>query len=144
MSKVLTSPWSEVRKALTEKTAPRIPEPSGNGPSAPSLESLEDLAGKEVVVRASSSYYESLQLLNDLFKSQGREPVKVTPSAEYLEDEDLLEMVANGLIPMIIVDSHKAEFWAQIFEDITLHRDIAVATNGQIGWLMAGPPLEIR
>ncbi len=95
-------------------------------------------------MRASSSYYESLQLLNDMFERQGRDPVKVVPAAEYLEDEDLLEMVNTGLIPMIIVDTHKAEFWAQIFSDITLHRDIAVAINGQIGWAFRKESPKLR
>lgn len=115
-----------------------------SGPSAPPLESLDDLSGKEVVVRASSSYYESLQLLNELFARQGKAPVEVTAAPEYLEDEDLLEMVNTGLIPMVIVDTHKAELWAQIFKDITLHRDIAVATNGQIGWAFRKESPKLR
>ena len=47
---------------------------------------------------------------------------------------DLLEMVNAGLIPMIIVDDHKARFWGQIFEKVTLYPDIAVNTGGKIAW----------
>lgn len=53
---------------------------------------------------------------------------------EMFEDEDLLEMVNAGLIPMIVIDSHKAEFWKQIFKDITVHQDIAVRNGGKIAW----------
>ncbi len=42
-------------------------------------------------------------------------------------------MVNAGLLPMVVVDSHKAEFWAQIF-DIELHHDLAVRAGGQIAW----------
>ncbi len=34
------------------------------GPSSPKIASLEDLSGKEVFVRKSSSYYEHLEQLN--------------------------------------------------------------------------------
>jgi membrane-bound lytic murein transglycosylase MltF len=60
--------------------------------------------------------------------------MKLVLADEYLEDEDLLEMMNARLIPMIVIDSHKGEFWSQIFKDLTLHPDIKVRTNGQIGW----------
>ena len=53
---------------------------------------------------------------------------------ELLEDEDLLEMMNASLIPAIVIDSHKGEFWKQIFEDLTLHPDIKLRTSGQIAW----------
>jgi len=72
--------------------------------------------------------------LNERFKQQGKAPVKILPVNEYLEDADLLEMVNAGLLPMIIVDSHKAEFWAGIFEKIKVHPEIAINENGSIAW----------
>ena len=56
------------------------------------------------------------------------------PAYEYLEDEDLLEMMNVGLIPMIVIDSHKAKFWAQVFQDLKLHPDIKLRSGGQIAW----------
>jgi membrane-bound lytic murein transglycosylase MltF len=104
------------------------------GPTAPLLSSLEDLAGKEIHVRPSSSYYENLVRLNESFKKDGKPPIILTPADENFEDEDLLEMVNADLIPIIVVDNHKAEFWAQIFDHITLHPDLAVNRGGDIGW----------
>jgi membrane-bound lytic murein transglycosylase MltF len=104
------------------------------GPTAPALENLDDLAGKEIQVRASSSYYESLRRLNESLKKAGKAPIKLRLADENLEDEDLLEMVNAGLIPMVVVDSHKAQFWTQIFDDLKVHPNIAVNTGGQIGW----------
>jgi membrane-bound lytic murein transglycosylase MltF len=60
--------------------------------------------------------------------------MKLVAVDESLEDEDLLEMVSAGLIPMIIMDSHKAQFWTQIFDQIKVHSDIAVRTGGEIAW----------
>jgi len=104
------------------------------GPAAPPVTSVDDLAGQEIHVRKSSSYYESLALLNETFKKAGKSQMKLIPPDEAFEDEDLLEMVNAGLIPMIVMDRHKAQFWTQIFDKIQVHSDIAVRTGGEIAW----------
>ncbi len=104
------------------------------GPSAPPLQSLDDLAGREVHVRPSSSYFESLRRLDETFADSGRPRLVFVEMEEVLEDEDLLEMVNAGLIPAVVVDTHKADFWAQIFDDITPRHDLAVRTGGEIAW----------
>ena len=104
------------------------------GPTTGGPRSLDDLAGREVHVRCSSSYWRSLEKLNDDLRSRGRKPVRLVPAEEFLQDEDLLEMVNAGLLPATIVDSHKAVFWAGIFDNIRVHQDLAVRTGGQIGW----------
>jgi len=68
------------------------------------------------------------------FKQAGKPRIKVISADETFEDEDLLEMVNAGLIPMIVMDSHKARFWEQIFDNIKVHPDIAVRTGGEIAW----------
>ena len=104
------------------------------GPSAPPIKNIDDLAGKKIHVRRSSSYYESLIQLNTSFKKAGKSQMKLVLADETFEDEDLLEMVNAGLIPMIVMDSHKAQFWKQIFDNITVHQDIAVRAGGEIAW----------
>ena len=42
------------------------------GPTSPPVKTLHDLSGKEIHVRASSSYYESLKRLNNRFKSESK------------------------------------------------------------------------
>jgi len=112
--------------------------------AATQTNTIDDLAGKEIHVRASSSYYESLKRLNAQFKKERKIRMKLVLADEYLEDEDLLEMMNVGLIPMIVIDSHKGEFWSQIFKDLTLHPDIKLRTGGQIGWAIRknSPKLE--
>jgi membrane-bound lytic murein transglycosylase MltF len=87
-------------------------------------------------VRPSSSYYEHLVRLNKSFEEKGKPPIKIIEASEYMEDSDLLEMVNAGLIPMIVVDDHKARFWVQIFDKVKLHPEIAINTGGNIGWAM--------
>jgi membrane-bound lytic murein transglycosylase MltF len=104
------------------------------GPAAPPINSIDDLTGKEIHVRRSSSYYESLIQLNTSFKNAGKSQMKLVLADEIFEDEDLLEMVNAGLIPMIVMDSHKAQFWKQIFDNIAVHQGIAVRAGGEIAW----------
>ena len=104
------------------------------GPAAPPVTKVDDLAGKEIYVRKSSSYYESLVELNASFKKAGKPPLKLVAADDTFEDEDLLEMVNPGLIPMIVMDSHKAQFWTQVFDKIRVHPEIAVRTGGEIAW----------
>jgi membrane-bound lytic murein transglycosylase MltF len=104
------------------------------GPDSPAVQTIADLSGKEIHVRKSSSYYESLLQLNARLQKEGRKPVKIVSADELLEDEDLLEMLNAGLIPMVVIDSHKGRFWVQIFKDVTLHPEIKLRTEGQIAW----------
>ncbi len=115
-----------------------------SGPTAPPVTRLEDLAGQTIHVRPSSSYYTSLVRLNESLRDTGRPEVELVETAEYLEDEDLLEMVDAGLIPLVVVDGHKAEFWAQVFENIQLHPDVAVATGGEIAWAFRHDSPQLR
>jgi membrane-bound lytic murein transglycosylase MltF len=104
------------------------------GPASPPIGRAQDLAGQQVFVRKSSSYHESLMDLNAELQQAGKPPIRLKLAPETLEDEDLLEMVNAGLVRFVVVDSHKAEFWAQIFPQIRLHRDVTVRTGGDIAW----------
>jgi len=104
------------------------------GPGTPDLASLEGLSGMEVHVRASSSYAEHLKALNQRFAAGGKAPVEIVPADEVLEDGDILEMVAAGLVPATIVDSFMVDLWAQVFTALKPHPGVAVATGGDIGW----------
>jgi len=101
---------------------------------APAAKSIEELSGTSLFVRRSSSYFASLQALNSRLAAQRKAPVKVVLADENLEDEDILEMVNAGLVTATIVDSHLAEFWRQIFTNITLHSDVVVRSAGAISW----------
>ena len=100
------------------------------GPQSPQITSLEDLGGKEVRVRKSSSYHENLLALNKKLAK----PIKIADIDENLEDEDLMEMVSAGLLPFAVVDTHKAKLWASILPDLNVREDIAIHEGGDIAW----------
>jgi membrane-bound lytic murein transglycosylase MltF len=104
------------------------------GPSAPAVASVEDLAGREIGVRASSSYRSSLEALNQRFAEQGLTPITIEVVSEALEDEDLLEMVSTGLLPWAVVDDYKAQAWTQVFDNLTVRDDIVLRAGGSIGY----------
>ena len=68
-----------------------------------------DLAGKEIFVRASSSYFDSLKSLNAMLSDAGKATVKIKKAYETLETEDILELVNSGAVAMTLCDSHLAK-----------------------------------
>ncbi|MCG9574614.1 lytic transglycosylase F [Vibrio tubiashii] len=106
--------------------------------------SLEQLSGQEIWVRASSSYFESLQKLNQQLDSQSLQPITIRFVEETLQDYELVEMINQGHIPATILDSHKAELWLKVMENIQVHSNVPLREEGQIGWAMRknSPKLE--
>lgn len=114
------------------------------GPGSKPVATLGDLSGREVYVRASSSYFQSLQRVNDSLARHHVKPIKVQQADERLEDEDILEMVNAGLVPATIVDNHVAGFWSQVYDSIAVHPSITVATDGRIAWAIRKHSPELK
>jgi membrane-bound lytic murein transglycosylase MltF len=126
------------RQKLVDFTIPTTTKPISEivvtGPRSPQLATLNDLAGKEVFVRKSSSYFEHLTDLNERFKKEGKAPVTLKPAPEDLEDEDLLEMLNAGLVGMVVVDDFRAEMWARVYKSIKPRPDLVVNSGGELAW----------
>ncbi len=120
---------------FSRPVAEEIREVVVTGPASPPLATLDDLAGKEVHVRRSSSYYESLTALNERFKSDRKPAIILRLVPDALEDEDMMEMLNAGLLQIIVVDHWKAELWAQVLPKIKVQQ-LAVRTGGRIAWAM--------
>ncbi len=113
---------------------PGVDEVVVAAPGTMAINSVEDLSGKVVYVRPSSSYRESLLALNQRLAAQKRAPVLIRDASENLEDEDLIEMVSAGLIPLTIINVPVAKFWKQVFPAITVYDNVAVRKGGDIAW----------
>ena len=112
------------------------------GPASPKLEVLEDLSGTEAYVRMSSTYAEDLKKLNEQFQKSGKNPIKIKPLDENLEDEDILEMVNAGLLPYAVVHQNIGDLWQKVFTNTKARDDLAVAPGGNIAWaIRKGSPL---
>lgn len=100
------------------------------------MNDFDQLSGREVYIRKSSSYYQSLENINQLFVKTGRKPAKIIEADESLEDEDILEMLSAGIISTAIVDYHKAQLWEKVLDNIIIHRKAAIRWDGEIGWAL--------
>jgi membrane-bound lytic murein transglycosylase MltF len=104
------------------------------GPHAAAVATVDDLSDREVFVRESSSYYQSLLDLNARLTKAGMPAVRLVPAPEELEDEDLLEMAAAGLVDNLVVDNHKAWFWQRVWPTLKLYPTVTLRTGGEIAW----------
>jgi len=119
-------PGDEGRRTISEVVV--------TGPKSPELKSLDDLSGKKVHVRKASSYYDSLQQLNERFKSENKPGVELILVPDALEDEDLMEMLDAGLVELQVVDDWKANMWAQTLPKITVRKDLVLRSGAKTGW----------
>lgn len=124
----------EAQVDFSEPFASGIHEVLVTGPRSVPIARLEDLSGVEVMVRASSSYYEHLIQLNERFREQGLAPITLKPADENLESEDLLEMVNAGLVNATVVDRYLAQAWQPMLEDLVIHEDYPVRDDTSIAW----------
>ena len=128
---------TESRQKFVDFSLPVIADVSElvvSGPGSTAISSVDDLAGKQVFVRRSSSYYESLVALNQRLATQKKPAVIIKEVPETLEDEDLIEMVNAGLIPLTVSAEVAARFWKQVFPNVTVHESITLRTAGDIAW----------
>lgn len=130
------TPARQLTIDFSDAVAGGVTEALVTGPAASPVASLDDLGGKEVYVRKTSSYYEHLIALNQQRKAEGKPEIAVKEIDENLEDEDILEMVNAGLLPWCVVDRFNARIWAQVFDKLTVHDDIAISTGGDIAFGM--------
>ncbi len=104
----------------------------------------EDLSGRKVFVRESSSYYESLVSLNRRLLDLGKRPVEIIKADEDLETEDILEMVHAGAIEITLSDSHIAGIWSKILKNLQVHRKVKLRSGTQIAWMVRKNNPELK
>ncbi|MFL6733356.1 MAG: transglycosylase SLT domain-containing protein [Sphingomicrobium sp.] len=117
---------------FTTPTRTEVNEVQVSGPGTSPLASAAELSGKTVFVRKSSSYFQSLQRLNQALRKSGKAPVDIQPAPENLEDDDLLEMVNAKLIPATVVDNYLALFWKNLFPNLVLSEQAPVHAGGNL------------
>jgi membrane-bound lytic murein transglycosylase MltF len=98
------------------------------------IASADELSGRIVHVRPSSSYFNSLEALNARLGQSGKAPAKLVPVPDELEDEDMMEMLNAGLLEYIVVDDWKARMWAQILPNVKVNEGAVVREGGTTGW----------
>ena len=114
------------------------------GPKSPPISTVDDLAGKTVHVRKSSSFYESLVALNDRFTKEGKPAVTLVLVPDALEDEDMMEMLDVGMLQAIVVDDFVAKMWAPVLTRMKNNAGAVVRSGVEIGWAIRKDSPKLR
>jgi len=127
------TPEREKVAAFSSPTRTGVSEVVVTAPKSKPVASPDDLSGREVFVRRSSSYHDSLVALNKELEARGKQPVVIKEAPEALEDDDILEMINAGLVEATVVDDFIAKFWSEVFQAMRVNDTAALRTNGSIG-----------
>jgi membrane-bound lytic murein transglycosylase MltF len=129
---------TDERRKIVDFVGPSDHEPVREllvtGSSSPSVATLDDLSGRTLHVRKATSYQESVRALNRRLMASGKAPAVVVDLPAEIEDEDVLEMVNAGLVPLTVVDDWKARMWAQVLPKIRVHNDLVLRSDAYPGW----------
>ena len=132
---VVVTPQRQQEVTFTVPIATDAKQIVVTGPTAAGIDKIDDLSGKEIYVNPITNYYENLQNLNASFQKAGKPPVLIKEADKNLTDEDLLEMVNAGLIPATVTFAQRADFWSKVFPRLVVHKEIALASEGQLAWV---------
>ncbi len=102
--------------------------------NGPSIESVDDLAGRSIYVLAGSSYVEHLEALNRQLAADGRKPIEIVQADPDLDHADIFDLVNSGVAELTVADKHIATVWSRVFENLVLKPDVAVNRGGRIAW----------
>jgi membrane-bound lytic murein transglycosylase MltF len=112
--------------------------------SVKGLKKIEDLSGRKVFVRASSSYYESLLSLNNELFKKARAPIEIIKVDETLEMEDILELLNSEAIDITVSDSHIAKIWTGVFDNINIMNHLRIRKGSKIAWMVRKNNPELK
>lgn len=104
--------------------------------NAEKISGPQQLSGKTIYVVKGSSYASHLRQLNKLFRKEKKPPVKIMEADKYLISEDILQMVNAGIYEYTVVDSHIADIWSRVLNNVIVDNDATISTGSQIAWAM--------
>jgi membrane-bound lytic murein transglycosylase MltF len=130
------TPERQLEADFTDPFVRDVVEIVVTGPASPPLASLDDLSGKPVFVRKSSSYWTHLAALSEGFVKAGKPPIDLRAAPEDLLDDDLLEMLNAGLPGMIVVDRYVGRLWAKVLKRLRPRDDLRVHEGGDLAWMV--------
>ncbi len=122
------------RVQLSSPVARDVAEVVVTGSTGDPIGRLEDLAGRELWLRADRA--SSLQALFGKFEQAGLSPIDLRIADPVLEDEDLLELAAGGLLPAVVTDEPLAALWADVLPELRAWTETPLTTTGDKIWAM--------
>jgi membrane-bound lytic murein transglycosylase MltF len=134
----LTITQDRAEEVLFSRPYRRVHERIVRHRDAPPVPTRDDLAGRAVAVRRSSSYYDSLVAESERLKAAGREPIRIVQVDPALETEDILALVAEHHFDYTVADSMIARTAVEIHPELRLVEGVSLRKDGRLAW--AAPP----
>jgi membrane-bound lytic murein transglycosylase MltF len=98
------------------------------------MSAADDLSGKDIAASPAKSSYADLVALNERLTAAGRAPVNIFDVPPELEVEDMMEMVAAGLLPAIPTERWVANTWVPLIPGLMIHDNAILASGIDLGW----------
>ncbi len=130
---------TEERQTLVDFSTPTITglnEIIVGGKTSPKLNSIADLAGKEIYLHPGSSYESAARKVSDSLVRAGLPAIIIKPIDPYLETEDILQLVNSGAIPYSATVEDIARLWSKKMDSLVLYDKFPLARNVSYGMLM--------
>jgi membrane-bound lytic murein transglycosylase MltF len=131
---ITITPERQKLVAFTTPTFAGVKELVVTPAGVPLITSAEDLAGKDIAARPTTSTYASLVVLNERLTASGRPPLTILDLPPTLEVEDMMEMVAAGLLPAIPAEDWVADLWSPLIPGLLIHRSAVLRSGANLGW----------
>ncbi|MEA3231153.1 MAG: transporter substrate-binding domain-containing protein [Thermodesulfobacteriota bacterium] len=128
------TPERQKRVDFSDPYMPNVSEVVVLNKKVGGLNTINDLGGRTVYVRAGSSYVTHLKSLSQKLVQAGQKPITVKEADGILTTEDILEMVNAGVVDISVADDHIAEIWADLLPNIVVRKDLAINSGGRIAW----------
>ena len=127
---LFAAPWGRTREVVVYNEG------------APPVRSPGDLAGKEVRVRRSSTYHETLVALSRTLESKGLAPVRISVLPEDWETDTVLEAVSKGEILYTVADALLADIHAAYFDGLVVGP--AISEERPLAWAVRPGDTKLR
>ena len=138
---------TDERRQLVDFTDPYLPEIDEVVVTSPNTEPVRsrlELAGRRVHVISGSSRAQRLRALSTGLKLRGFPSIDIVEVDDGLTDADVLELVNAGVFEMTVVDSHVADVWATVFDEMVVQHDVKLNYDGRIAWAVRKNNPELR
>lgn len=111
---------------------------------APPVETIEDLAGRTLLLTRGTSYVANAQALSARLVAAGRPAIRIIEAPPFLETEDVLELVNAGTVRYTVADDHLAEVWDKLLPDIVVQHGVHLVSGGSIAWAVQPGAIALK
>ena len=127
---LFAEPWGKTSEVIVYKDG------------APRIATVEDLAGKEVHVRKSSTYFDSLERLNRKLAAAGKPEVQLRLVPEEWETDSILQAMSRGEMLYTVADSVLAEAHTASFENLRIGP--AISDERALAWAVRRGDVKLK